>query len=79
MTEYEQRTQDMGGIRLWYLRQFWRCPKQNSSSKQAAHRSKASLVCRKTSRASLMCLGMEEAVENFKNSMNKNKNRFPQV
>ena len=79
MTEYEQRTRDMGA------RVYGICATPDAAP------SETQLEAGRTQEQSLACylpqdleslnyvpLGMEEAVENFKNRMRKGKNRLPQ-
>ena len=80
MTEYEQRTQDMGA----YVYGICATPGAAPSKTQleAGRAQEQSLACylpQDLENLNYVPLGMEEAVENFKNRLRKGKNRFPQV
>ena len=80
MTEYEQRTRDMGA----YVYGICATPGAAPSKTQleAGRAQEQSLACylpQDLENLNYVPLGMEEAVENFKNRMRKGKNRFPQV
>ena len=80
MTEYEQRTRDMGA----YVYGSCATPGAAPSKTQleAGHAQEQSLACylpQDLESLNYVPLGMEGAVENFKNRMRKGKNRFPQV